>query len=51
MVRYILFYAQSLAGGFFLWLGLYILTRGMSLTAKETQVRWWRSSTFASGRG
>lgn len=49
MVRYILFYAQSLAGGFFLWLGLYIITRG--ITAKEVRISYWRSPAFAAGLG
>jgi hypothetical protein len=50
MFRVLSFYAESLIGGYFLWLGLYIITRGLPFfpDKKNNQV-WWQSATFAAG--
>lgn len=48
-IRWFTFYAESLTGGLFLWLGLYILSRGYPIGVKSNDLVWWRRSTFAAG--
>lgn len=40
MLHDVLFYAESLAGGFFLWIGLYIITRGVKLPLQRQEWFW-----------
>ena len=49
LIRWVTFYAESLTGGLFLWLGLYILSRGFPLDRGAEKRRWWRHGTFAAG--
>lgn len=48
-VRWLTFYAESLTGGLFLWLGLYVLSRGFPLSQKPPARTWWRQGNFAAG--
>lgn len=48
-VRWLTFYAESLTGGLFLWLGLYVLSRGFPMSPKTMTRHWWRQGNFAAG--
>lgn len=48
-VRWLTFYAESFTGGLFLWLGLYILSRGFPLAQNPSERAWWRQGNFAAG--
>jgi hypothetical protein len=49
IARWVTFYAESVTGGLFLWLGLYILTRGFPIMPATQERVWWRQGTFAAG--